>query len=66
MEQLMIYAALYCLQHRIKPYEISIECRIYQAGEIIFYSPTNEEMTDLVNNIVEKAKFIIAVRSGRR
>lgn len=29
MEQLMIYAALFCLEYKVKPSEISMELRIY-------------------------------------
>jgi hypothetical protein len=65
MEQLMIYAALYCLQHRYKPYEMSFECRLYQSGEIIFHNPTGEEITALAQVIVDKTNFIDKMRGGR-
>lgn len=34
MEQLMIYAAFYCLEYRVKPMDISYVLRIYQNNEI--------------------------------
>lgn len=34
MEQLMIYAALFCLEYKIKPGTIDIELRLYQNDEI--------------------------------
>ena len=34
MEQLMVYAALFCLEYKIKPATIDIELRIYQNDEI--------------------------------
>ena len=39
MEGLMIYAALCCLEYKIKPTEIEIELRIYQSDEILYHNP---------------------------
>ena len=38
-KQLDIYAALFCLEYRISPEDITIEQRIYQSNEITYYSP---------------------------
>ena len=35
MEQLQIYAALFCLEYKVKPSDINIELRLYQNDEII-------------------------------
>ena len=37
MEQLEIYAALFCLEYNIKPGEIEIELRLYQNDEVIVH-----------------------------
>ena len=58
MEQLMIYAALFCLEYKVKPSEISMELRIYQNDQVIFANPTNEEITQIMNKIVHLNKLL--------
>jgi hypothetical protein len=52
MEQLEIYAALFCLEYRIKPSDIRMELRIYQNNEILFHEPTAEDIMDIMDKIV--------------
>ena len=54
MDQLLIYAAYYCLDQNIKPRDLGgIELRIYQASDIIHYEPQKEEIeVTLVANIL--------------
>ena len=40
MEQLEVYAALFCLEYKIKPADIDMELRIYQNDEILYHKPT--------------------------
>ena len=58
MEQLMIYAALFCLEYQVKPEEIEIELRIYQFDEIYIHNPEPEEIKDIMNQIVTKDRII--------
>lgn len=59
MEQLIIYAALFCLEYRIKPFEIeTTELRIYQKNEVLFHNPEPEEIMQACNKIVEFDKFL--------
>ena len=58
MEQLMIYAALFCLEYKVKPSEISMELRIYQNDQVIFANPTHEEITQIMNKIVHLNKLL--------
>lgn len=58
MEQLMIYAALFCLEYKIKPTMIDIELRIYQNDDIVTYIPSPEEIEDIMNKIVEFDKIL--------
>ena len=44
MEQLEIYAALFCLEYKKKPSDIDIELRIYQSNEILYHEPTSEDI----------------------
>lgn len=52
IEQLEIYAALFCLEYKIKPNDIKIELRIYQNDEILVHEPEPEEITEIMNKIV--------------
>lgn len=58
MEQLLIYAVLFCTENKIKFTDIRIELRIYQDGEIIFYNPTAEELTPISDRMVYCNKLI--------
>lgn len=58
MKQLMIYAALFCLEYHIKPADIEIELRIYQNNEILYHNPTVDEITHIMDKIVTFDKLI--------
>lgn len=49
MEQLMIYAALFCLEYNYKPNEIQMELRIYQNDGIICHQPTIEDIFPIMD-----------------
>lgn len=57
MEQLMVYAAYFCLEYRIKPGEIEIELRIYQNDEILYHKPTAEDILPIMDRIVTLDKI---------
>lgn len=64
MEQLLIYAGLFCLEYKIKPYDIEeTELRIYQNGEILYHKPEAPELIDITNRIVESDKIVTNVYS---
>lgn len=48
MEQLEIYAALFCLEYGYKPHDISIELRIYQSDEVIISEPNSDKIVDIM------------------
>lgn len=52
MEQLLIYASLFCLEYGMKPSNIETELRIYQSDEIIGYIPEPEEIVHIMDKIV--------------
>lgn len=52
IEQLMVYAALFCLEYKVKPESIEIELRIYQNDEILYHKPEPEEVREVMNKIV--------------
>jgi hypothetical protein len=52
MEQLEVYAALFCLEYNVNPVDISIELRKYQSDEVIIYSPPAETIQFIMDKIV--------------
>lgn len=63
IEQLEIYAALFCLEYRIKPHEIAeTELRIYQNNEILYHNPTADEIREVADKIVSFDKYINQLR----
>lgn len=52
MEQLEIYAALFCLEYRVKPEEIEIELRIYQNDEVLYHKPEASDIRAIMDHII--------------
>ena len=62
MEQLMIYAALFCLEYNYKPNEIQMELRIYQNDGIICHQPTIEDIFPIMDRIITFDKIINSIK----
>lgn len=58
MEQLEIYAALFCLEYRIKPSDIEMELRIYQNDEILYHKPEPADISAIMDKIVRLDKIL--------
>ena len=58
MEQLMVYAALFCLEYKIKPGEIEMELRIYQNDEVLYHEPTAEDILPIMDKIIHFDKML--------
>jgi len=52
MEQLMIYAALFCLEYSVDPNQIEMELRIYQSDEISVLNPEPEDILTIMDKII--------------
>lgn len=63
MEQLEIYAALFCLEYRKKPSDINIELRLYQSDDILISTPTAEDIVPIMDKIVTFDKIISKMKS---
>lgn len=63
MDQLMIYAALFCLEYNWKPEEIQTELRIYQMDEVHVFVPSPEEIREVIKKIISFDKVIESVKS---
>lgn len=59
IEQLEIYAALFCLEYKIKPGEIEIELRLYQNDQVLIHKPTVEDILPIMDKIVHLNKILI-------
>lgn len=58
MEQLEIYAALFCLEYKVKPSDIKMELRIYQNDEVIVHIPESEDIVKIMQKIVSLDKLL--------
>ena len=63
MEQLEIYAALFCLEYKIKPGDIETELRLYQNDEILYHNPTAEDVLPIIDKIITFDKIIAKLKS---
>lgn len=62
MEQLMVYAALFCLEYHVKPSEIDMELRIYQYDQVLFHNSTVADILPIMDKIVTFDKVINKIR----
>lgn len=64
MEQLMVYAAYFCLEYKMRPSEFSTELRIYFKNDIIIHEPEADEIVPIMdkiinfNRIIEERKYL--------
>ena len=63
MEQLEIYAALFCLEYRVKPGEIDMELRIYQSDEVLYHVPEVDRIVHIMDRIVHLDKLLEKIES---
>ena len=63
MEQLYIYAALFCLEYNYKPGEIKFVLRIYQNDDIMEEFPDAEIILPIMDKIKRFDKIIDRIRS---
>ena len=61
-KQLEVYAALFCLEYRMKPFEIETELRIYQSDEVRIYEADPDVITHIMSTIITFDKRISALR----
>ena len=63
MEQLMVYAALFCLEYKVKPGEIDFELRIYQSDDILICNPTAADILPIMDQIISFDKLIENIKN---
>ena len=62
MEQLLIYAALFCLEYRVKPGTIQTELRIYQSNEIIVHNAQVDDIAPIMDKIISFDRLLDRVK----
>lgn len=62
MEQLVIYASLFCLEYKIRPGDIKTELRIYQSNDILISNPEADELLPVMDKIIRFDKLIFSIR----
>lgn len=62
IEQLYIYAALFCLEYHIKPDTINYELRIYQFNDYTVANPTGEEIQTIMDTIKHSDSLIFEIK----
>ena len=64
--QLEVYAALFCLEYSINPFDIEIELRIYQREDIRVFEPYPELIVRIMDKIVEFDQQIEELKASDR
>lgn len=62
MEQLMIYAGLFCLEYGEDPRKIETELRIYQNGEALTYAPEGKDVYEITDKIIKACNYISEIK----
>lgn len=62
VEQLEIYAAFFCLEYGLKPFEIQIELRIYQNDDCLIFETDPDTITHVMDKVVTFDKIIEKVK----
>ena len=64
MEQLRIYAALFCLEYDFKPSDIEMELRIYQSNKIVTEISEPDIIVPIMDRIVTADKILNKIKEG--
>lgn len=64
IEQVYIYAALYCYENRLDPLKTNFETRIYQNGEIYIEQPDGETIASTLKDILHLNEVIKKFERG--
>ena len=62
MEQLLVYAALFCLEYNQNPANIGMELRIYQSNEILVHNPVGDDIIPIITKIKQFDKIISRIK----
>lgn len=57
-DQLLVYAALFCMEYKVDPMDIKCELRIYQNNDYEVLNPAGELIENYMDIIVERSKWV--------
>ncbi len=63
-KQLEVYAALFCMEYGISPFDIDIELRIYQREEVRDFHPDPETILFIMDKVIEFDQKLEIIREG--
>lgn len=61
IEQLEVYAALFCLEYKVKPGSIDTELRLYKQDEVLVHHPEVDTITHIMDRIIHLDKLLASV-----
>ena len=61
--QLEVYAALFCLEYHVRPFDIETELRIYQNDEVRIYEADPDVLVHIMDRIVTFNKRIESIKA---
>lgn len=64
--QLEVYAAIFCLEYAIDPFQIDIELRIYQRDEVKVHVPYGDMILEVMDTIVRFDQQVEEMKSSDR
>lgn len=64
--QLEVYAAIFCLEYSIDPFEIEFELRIYQRDEVRVHIPFSEVIAEIMNTIIRFDEQVEVMKASGR
>lgn len=63
-EQLEVYAALFCLEYKVRPGDIEMELRLYQNDEVAVFNPTASDILPIMDRIKHLDKLLVEMGEG--
>lgn len=64
--QLEVYAAIFCLEYCVDPFDIEFELRIYQREEVRVHNPYSEQIAEIMDIIVRFDKEVETMKASDR
>lgn len=61
IEQVMVYAALFCLEYKYSPDQVNMELRIYQNDDVEILVPNPDDIYDIMEHIKHLNELLLAV-----
>ena len=61
IEQVMVYAALFCLEYKYTPNQLNMELRIYQNDDVEILVPNPDDIYDIMEHIKHLNELLLSV-----